>query len=58
MEILKTINFIKNSYAHSPHTYTIISNRCELNLDAIKQELLGQEIKALELKKEKLFLPG
>lgn len=57
-EIIKTINYIKNSYAHSPRTYTIISNQCELNLDVIKQELLAQEIKALDLKKEKLFLPG
>lgn len=58
-EIVKTINYIKNSYSHSPRTYIIISNRCDLNLDFIKQELLGQELTALDLKyKEKLFLPG
>lgn len=58
-EVVKTINYVKNSYAQIPRTYSIISNRCRLNLDVIKQELLGQEIKALDLKnKEKLFLPG
>jgi hypothetical protein len=58
-EVIKTINYVKNSYAQTPRTYSTISNRCRLNLDAIKQELLGQEIKALDLKnKEKLFLPG
>lgn len=58
-EIVKTINYIKNNYSHSPRTYTIISNRCDLNLEFIKQELLGQEIIALDLKnKDKLFLPG
>lgn len=59
VEIIKTINYVKNSYSHVPRTYSIISNRCELNIETIKQELLGQEIKALDLKnKEKLFLPG
>ncbi len=58
-EVVKTINYVKNSYAQTPRTYSIISNRCQLNLDVIKQELLGQEIRALDLKnKEKLFLPG
>jgi len=58
-EVVKTINYVKNSYAQTPRTYSIIANRCQLNLDVIKQELLGQEIRALDLKnKEKLFLPG
>lgn len=58
-EVVKTINYVKNSYAQTPRTYSIIANRCRLNLDVIKQELLGQEIKSLDLKnKEKLFLPG
>jgi hypothetical protein len=58
-EVVKTINYVKNSYAQTPRTYSIIANRCRLNLDVVKQELLGQEIRALDLKnKEKLFLPG
>lgn len=58
-EIVKTINYVKNSYTQTPRTYSIIANRCQLNLDNIKQELLAQEIKFLDLKnKEKLFLPG
>jgi hypothetical protein len=58
-EIVKTINYIKNNYAQTPRTYSIIANRCELNLDVVKQELLGQDIRALDLKnKDKLFLPG
>jgi hypothetical protein len=58
-ELAKTINYVKNSYSQTPRTYSVISNRCELNLDVLKYELKEQEVRPLELKnKEHLFLPG
>ncbi len=58
-EIVKTINYVKNSYAQVPHTYSVLSNRSELDFDLIRYELMQQEVRPLELKKkELLFLPG
>jgi hypothetical protein len=58
-ELAKTINYVKNSYAQTPRTYSVISNRCDLNLDVLRYELKEQEVRPLDLKnKEHLFLPG
>jgi hypothetical protein len=58
-ELVKTINYVKNSYAQTPRTYSVISNRCDLNLDVLRYELKEQEVRPLDLKnKEHLFLPG
>lgn len=58
-EIVKTINYVKNSYAQVPHTYSVMSNRSDLDFDLIRYELMQQEVRPLELKKKGLlFLPG
>ncbi len=57
-EIIKTINYVKNSYSQTPHTYSIVSNRSELNFNLIGDELSKLDIHPQNLKeREKLFLP-
>lgn len=58
-EVLKTINYVKNSYSKTPRTYSLIIGRTDLNLDGVKAELSALDIRPLELKhKEMLFLPA
>lgn len=58
-EIVKTINYVKNSYAQVPHTYSVLSDRSDLDFDLVRYELMQQDVRPLDLKKkELLFLPG
>lgn len=58
-EIVKTINYVKNSYAQVPQTYSVLFNRSDLDFDLVRYELMQQDVRPLELKKkELLFLPG
>jgi hypothetical protein len=57
-EIVKTINYVKNSYSQVPRTYSIISNRSDLDFDSIGDELSKLDIHLQHLKnRENLFLP-
>lgn len=57
-EIVKTINYVKNSYSQVPRTYSIISNRSDLDVDLIGDELSKLDIHPQNLKnRENLFLP-
>ena len=57
-EIIKTTNYVKNSYSQVLHSYSIISNRPGLNFDLIGDELSKLDIHPHDLKeREKLFLP-
>lgn len=58
-EVVKTINFVKNSYAQVPHTYSVISNRSDLDFSLVRYELMQHDVRPVDLKKkENLFLPG
>jgi hypothetical protein len=60
-EVVKTINFVKNSYSKSPVTYSIALESAHTDLDThlIHDELAKKEIMALDTKnREQLIFPG
>jgi hypothetical protein len=58
-EVVKTINYVKNSYSMTPRTYSVIAGRTDLSLDGVRAELSALDIRPLDLEnKGMLFLPG
>lgn len=58
-EVVKTVNFVKNSYSIVPRTYSLAADPDGLDFHLIRDELSKQELRPLELKnKEQLFLPA
>lgn len=58
-EVVKTVNFVKNSYSIVPRTYSLAADPDALDFHLIRDELSKQELSSLELKnKEQLFLPA
>ncbi len=46
-EIVKTINFVKNSYAKVPRSYSIAADPADVDLQVIKEELSMQDLQPL-----------
>lgn len=58
-EIIKTINYVKNSHSQVPHTYSVISNNSGLDFSLVRYELMQHDVRTVDLKKkDNLFLPG
>jgi hypothetical protein len=58
-EIVKTINFVKNSYAKVPRSYSIAADPADVDLQVIKDELSIQALQPLDMKnKDPMFFPG
>ena len=58
-EIVKTINYVKNSYTQAPHSYSVVSNRSDLDFGLVRYELMQHDVRPMDLKKkDNLFLPG
>jgi hypothetical protein len=57
-EVIKTVNFIKNSYSKEPRSYFLAADPSEVDFSFIKDELSGIGIQPVELKQEnRLFFP-
>ena len=57
-EIGKTINFVNNNYSKTTRTCAIISNSIESQIDLIRNEMAGLNIRELSIKNsERLILP-
>lgn len=58
-EIVKTINFVKNSYAKVPRSYAIAADPADVDLQLIRDELSTQALQPLDMKnKDPMFFPG
>lgn len=58
-EIVKTINFVKNSYAKVPRSYSIAADPADVDLQFIRDELSTQALLPLDMKnKDPMFFPG
>jgi hypothetical protein len=55
-EVMKTINFVKNSYARTPRTFSLLVRRFPEDSRAIGAELSMQDILPLELKRDEQFI--
>jgi hypothetical protein len=57
-EVVKTINFIKNSYKKVPRTCSLLIRRSDIEVNAVRDELSRMEILPLDLKNdERLIFP-
>jgi len=58
-EVVKTVNFVKNSYTIVPRTYSLVSDPDGLDHHLIHDELSKKELRPLEPgNEEQLFLPA
>ncbi len=58
-EVIKTVNFVKNSYSRVPRTYLLLVNSAEGGFDLIREQLTDAELNEVNPKNQKkLFLPG
>jgi hypothetical protein len=55
-EVVKTINFVKNSYAKTPRTFSLLVRRFPEDARLIKDELSRRELLPLELKRDRPFI--
>ena len=55
-EVVKTINFVKSSYAREPRTFSLLVRRFPEDTRTIKDELARQNIQPLELKRDDQFI--
>jgi hypothetical protein len=57
-ELVKTVNFVKNSYAKVPRRYSIAADPADVDLQVIKDELSIQALQPLNMEnKVPMFLP-
>ncbi len=58
-EILKTINYVKNSYSREPHSYSVVAHHSPFDLQRIQLDLAREEVRHIPLKNsESLIFPG
>jgi hypothetical protein len=59
-EIVKTVNFVKNSYRFVPSNYVVIVNSPGFQVELLKEQLTELKLKELTLNnyKKKIFLPA
>lgn len=55
-EVVKTINFVKNSYARTPRTFSLLIRRFPGDSQPIRDELARGEILPVELKRDEQFI--
>ncbi|MCK5057691.1 MAG: hypothetical protein KAT34_13600 [Candidatus Aminicenantes bacterium] len=57
-EVVKTVNFVKNSYENVPSTYSIINSDSGSAFDAVREELAELNMNEVKVDvKKKVFLP-
>jgi hypothetical protein len=55
-EVVKTINFVKNSYKKVPRTYSLMIRRSDIEVNTVRDELSKMEILPLDLKNDEQFI--
>ncbi|UCH96891.1 MAG: hypothetical protein JSV88_08580 [Candidatus Aminicenantes bacterium] len=55
-EVVKTINFLKNSYTTVPRTFSLVVRRSDADIHLVRDELSKMEILPLELKNNEQFI--
>lgn len=57
-EVVKTVNFVKNSYENVPATYSIICGDSDFTFDPVREQLAELDMKELKVDvKKKVFIP-